>query len=145
MIWVLLAALGVPIWLVVGGLLAALWNRRRVRRLPDVFPCKLRTLSADDTYGRWSRGTACGRWVHDVLLVHEGLALGRTVPLPVRDIRGSLTRPVGVKLRGGELASIELSLDGGSTVEVAALASSAHLLSGPFLAFEARRVEEASS
>ena len=47
MIWILLAALGVPIWLVVGGLLAALWNRRRVRRTPDAFPCKLRTLSAD--------------------------------------------------------------------------------------------------
>lgn len=95
MIWILLAALGVPIWLVVGGLLSALWNRRRVRHTPDAFPCKLRTLSADDGYGRWSRGTASGRWVHDVLLLHEGLALARTVTLPVRDIRGSVTRPVG--------------------------------------------------
>ena len=48
MIWVLLAALGVPIWLVVGGLVSALWNRRRVRRTPDAFPCKLRILSAED-------------------------------------------------------------------------------------------------
>ena len=41
--------------------------------------------------------------------------------------------------------SIYLSLDDGSVVEVAVPESSAPLLSGPFLAFEAERVEEPSS
>ena len=145
MIWVLLAALGVPIWLVVGGLASALWNRRRVRRTPDAFPCRFRTLSAEDGSGNWIRGTASGRWVHDVLLLNNGLALARSAALSVRDIQGAVARPVGVKLRGGAAVSIQLCLDDGSTVEVAAPESFVHLLSGPFLAFEATRVEGASS
>jgi hypothetical protein len=145
MIWVLLAPLGVPIWLVAGGLVAALWNRRRVRRTPDAFPCRFRSLSGEDGSGNWIRGTACGRWVHDVLLLNHGLALARSTALQVRDIQGAVSRPVGVKLRGGAAVSIQLSLDDASTVEVAAPESFAHLLSGPFLAFEAKRVEEASS
>ena len=144
-IWVLWAALGVPIWLVVGGLVSALWNRRRVRRMPDAFPCKRRTLSAGDGAGNWSRGTACARWVHNVLIVNRGLALARSAALPVHDVQGSLTRPIEVKLRGGAPISIYLSLDDGTVVEVAVPESSAPLLSGPFLAFEAERVEEPSS
>jgi hypothetical protein len=144
-IWIMLAVLGVPIWLVVGGLLAALGNRRLVRRAPDAFPCKLRVSSAGDPIGGWGRGTASGRWVHDVLLVSKGLALARSDALPVHDLQGSVTRSVDVKFRSGHPVSIRLSLDDGSTVEVAAPVSSAHLLSGPFLAFEAKRVEEAPS
>jgi len=77
--------------------------------------------------------------------MHEGLALARTTPLLVRDIQASLTRPVGVRLRGGAAVSIQLRLDDGSTVDVAAPEAFAHFLSGPFLAFEVKRVEEASS
>ena len=44
MIWVALAALSLPIWLVIGGLLGALWNRRQVRRTPNAFPCKTRSF-----------------------------------------------------------------------------------------------------
>ena len=144
MIWILLAALGIPILLVVGGLLAALWNRRRVRRTPNAFPCRLRTSSADQGSGGWNRGTACGVWVHDVLMVSHGLGLARSRALPVHDVQGSAT-PVEVKLRGGPPVSIRLSLDDGSAVEVAAPASFAPLLSGPFLAYEAERVQEPSS
>lgn len=144
MIWIMLAALGVPILLVVGGLLGALWNRFRVRRTPDAFPCKTRTLSAKDGSGGWSRPTASARWVHDVLLVSDGLGLARSHALPVRDVQGRVTGLSGVKLHGGEPVSIHLSLDDGSVVEVAAPASAAPLLSGPFFAFEAIRVERAS-
>ncbi len=144
MIWILLALLGVPLWLVVGGFLGALWNRRLVRRTSDGFACKMRSLSADDGSGKWGRATANANWVHDVLLVNDGIALARTNALPVRDIQGPVTRLPGVKLRGGEPVSIRLSLDDGSVVEVAASASSAPQLSGPFLAFEAKRVEDAS-
>lgn len=88
MIWILLALLGVPLWLVVGGFLGALWNRRLVRRTSDGFACKMRSLSADDGSGKWGRATANAHWVHDVLLVNDGIALARTNALPVRDIQG---------------------------------------------------------
>lgn len=71
-------------------------------------------------------------------------ALAHADALPVRDVQGPVTRQSGVKLHGGEPVSIRLSLDHGSLVEVAAPASSTPLLSGPFLAFEAQRLEEAS-
>jgi hypothetical protein len=38
MVWILLAALGVPVWLVVGVLAAGLWSRRALKRSPGVFP-----------------------------------------------------------------------------------------------------------
>ena len=77
-------------------------------------------------------------------MVSHGLGLARSRALPVHDVQGSAT-PVEVKLRGGPPVSIRLSLDDGSAVEVAAPASFAPLLSGPFLAYEAERVQEPSS
>lgn len=144
-IWVLLAALGVPIWLVVGGLASALWNRRRVRRTPDAFPCRFRTLSAEDESGNWIRGTASGRWVHDVLLLNNGLALARSAALSVRDIQGAVARSVGVKLRGGAAVRSNYAWMTVRPWRSPPPESFVHLLSGPFLAFEATRVEGASS
>jgi hypothetical protein len=137
MIWIVLAALGVPLWLVAGALLGALWNRRRVRRIADTFPCKVRALSGNDGPEKWGRSTAWGRWVHNVLLVHKGPALARSDALSVRDVQGPVTRRREFKVRGEDPVSIRLSLDDGSAVEVAAPISSTSLLSGPFLVLEA--------
>jgi hypothetical protein len=139
MIWILIATLGVPLWLVAGGLLGALRNRRRVRRTADTFPCKVRARSGHDGSEKWSRSTACGRWVHNVLLVHKGLALARIDALSVRDVQGPVTRLDEFKFRGEDPVSIRLSLDDGSVIEIATATSSSSLLSGPFLAFEAAR------
>ena len=89
MIWILLAALGVPLWLVVGALSGALWSRRQFRRAAGVFPCKVRIVSGPEGPGKWTRSTAHARWIHDVLLVHVGLALVRFRALPVADRRRS--------------------------------------------------------
>lgn len=78
MIWALLAILGVPIWLVLGALGGALIHRRRIRSMPGVVRMKIRSVDAD----RWRRRTSYGRAVHDVLVLHTGLALLRC------DIRG---------------------------------------------------------
>ena len=74
MIWALLALLGVPIWLVIGGLTGALVSRKRFQRQDGVFTLSFREHG--DT--GWPRGLAHGRYVHDVLLVNSGLALVRT-------------------------------------------------------------------
>lgn len=47
MVAVLLAILGVPLWLVAGMLLGRLYSRHRYRQAPGVFRCRLRRLSHD--------------------------------------------------------------------------------------------------
>ena len=74
MIWALLAAIGVPIWLIVGVLLGAFVSRRRFTAQPGVFRMKLKAPEASG----WPRRTAYGRVVHDVLVTTVGLALLRT-------------------------------------------------------------------
>ena len=83
MIWVLLAALGVT-HLVGRGrtLLGALEpspGSSNARRVPVQTPDAV----AGDVGGNWSRGTACARWVHNVLIVNRGLALAHD-PCPAR-------------------------------------------------------------
>lgn len=138
MIWILLATLGVPIWLIVGALGAALWSRRRIRRVRGVFPCKVRVISGPDHLGGWPRSTAHARWVHDVLIVHSGLALLRNRVLPVAGVEASTARaPVDVQRAGA--VSIEVRLDDGTVAEIAAPASMQTTLVGPFLTMEDAR------
>lgn len=142
MIWIVLAALGVPIWLVVGALAGALWSRSKFRHGTEVFACKVRIVSAPEDSGKWPRATTYARWVHDVLLVHAGLALVRVRVLPVADVDAPITSCPGVKLKGGDPVSIRLRLDDGSLAEVATPAHAKHMLVGPFLALEARPADE---
>ena len=74
MIWALLAILGVPIWLVVGGLTSALWSRKNFRAQDEVFVLYFRDHGDDG----WPRAVSWGRFVHNVLIVNHGLALVRT-------------------------------------------------------------------
>ena len=74
MIWATLALLGVPIWLVLGALIGAMFSRHHFKSQPDVVPLMFR--AADDD--KWPRGLAYGRYVHNVLIVSHGLAQIRT-------------------------------------------------------------------
>jgi hypothetical protein len=119
-IWILLAALGVPVWLVVGILAAALINRRRFKRVPGVFSVRLRrgAGAAQESKDKWRRAQAL--WVHDVLLVYQGIALMRVRPLPVAEMLEESTPPPPVGRRsGGSARAMRLRLDDGSEVTVA--------------------------
>jgi hypothetical protein len=142
-IWILLATLGVPLWLIVGALGGALWSRRTFRRAPGVFPCKVRIVSGSEDSGKWPRATAYARWAHDVLLVHAGLALVRFRALPVASANEPITSAPDVKLKGDHPVSIRLRLDDGSVVEVAAPEYARELLAGPFLAAPEAKPTEA--
>ncbi len=60
-IWIILAALGVPLWLCALGILALVFRNRSLRKRAADIPMRLRV----DAKGRWHRGH--GLWVHDVL------------------------------------------------------------------------------
>jgi hypothetical protein len=133
MVWALLAILGVPIWLIVGALAVLLFNRRRIKRLPGTFACKLRPLNADASPGgKFSRVGSVGCWAHDVLAVQQGLGLVRTRLLPAASVEGPT--PVAadtIKGLGESVLSIIVTLDDGSKVEVAGNAAASALLVGP--------------
>ena len=82
MIWALLALLGVPIWLVVGALVAVWQIRRAVKRQPGVFEVSVRTAGADT----WPRQPSYARVVRDVLVLIRGLALLRVEVHPVQAV-----------------------------------------------------------
>ena len=80
---ILLAILGVPLWLVLGGVGAGLWSRRSFRKTPGVFAMKARVIDGAAPPPKWKRQASYARWVHDVLIVHQGLAMVRNRALPV--------------------------------------------------------------
>jgi hypothetical protein len=132
----LLALLGVPIWLLVGMIGAAVWSRRNFARTPGVFKAKVRRVGGDisGVPDSWPRRAAYARWVHDVLLVHHGVALVRNIPLPVAD-RDARVEPVdgeAVKGLGDAPRVATFRLDSGAVAQIACAGADADLLSGPF-------------
>jgi hypothetical protein len=138
MIWILLAALGIPIWLVLGALGATLLSRRSFKRRPGVFPAKLRVVSGEVAMLKdsWPRRLGYAWWVHDVLLVQHGVALVRTEAYPVAGLSASSTSEDTGEIRGlGDAPLLmTLELDSGSSIELAAPADVRHIAVGLFRA-----------
>ena len=136
MVWILLAALGVPVWIVVGVLAAGLWSRRAFKRSAGAFPAKLRAVAGEVPGGKtsWPRSAAHARWVHDVLLVHRGFALVRSEALPVESAAGSLVKgdPGEITGLGRSPVVLALTLDGGATLELAGPSQDSDAVVGPY-------------
>lgn len=113
MIWALLALLGVPIWLIIGALGGAVWNRRNFRSQPGVFPIAIRAAGQDS----WPRAVSYGRLVRDILVVNRGLALVRTELHPIIDVR-ELDGPFPEKKIAGATGRL-LGIEGDDDLEVA--------------------------
>ena len=140
MVWALLAILGVPLWLVVGGLAASLWSRKKFKETPGVFPAKVRLESGafDGIGDKWPRMPAYALWVHDVLLLHKGPALVRTLPLPVSASDG-IVQPAEseqIKWLGDDPIVLALKLDNGAVVQLAAPNEARERAVGPFMEIE---------
>lgn len=129
MLWIGLAALGVPIWLVIGALGGAVISRRTFRNQSGVFACKVRTEPGTSD---WPRAKTYGRWVHDVLIVHRGLALVRHTAFGAVGVTGPVVG-VSAKGLGDDPVALSIHLDDGSTIEVAAPDAEQNLLAGPFM------------
>lgn len=135
---VLLALVGVPLWVLVGGLAVALWSRSKVKKTPGIFRCTARMVSgsfpgiAED----WPRIPGYASWVHDVLLLHSGLTLGRTRPLPTMAVEHPAPAELDsdVAHLGDRPAVLAVRLDGGQVVALAAPSAEAARLAGPYSA-----------
>jgi hypothetical protein len=135
MIGILLAALGVPLWLIVGMLTGALLSRRAFKNAPGVFRAKLRVTSgaARGLKADWARMPAYAAWVHDVLIVHEGIALVRSRALPVVGAADfTVLRQEKMKGLGDDPLVLTLILDNDAMIELAAPKAARETMFGPF-------------
>lgn len=136
MLWALLAILGVPLWLVVGGLSFSLWNRHKFRQQPGVFTTKIRLESGQFTGFRekWPPASNYAIWVHDVLIVHKGLGLVPTSPVGVKGLVGAPTdaNPELVKRLGDNPKMVRIELDDDSILLLAVPEEHLALALGPF-------------
>ena len=131
MIWAILAALGVPLWLCAVGISALLLRNRALRKRPGNVPVRVRRPGKR----RWSPGH--GVWVHDVFAFRglpaawkEALvwASDASVRLATDEERKELHRI------GHEPVLVKLTLVEGETIEIAARSEHKNDLLGPFLA-----------
>jgi len=123
LISIVLAFLGVPLWLIIGGLLLALWNRSQVKKQPGVFPIKVRSEPDPDSEKepKWPRMAGYAQWIHDVLIVRNGLGLMMTTPYGIKAVEGSAQDADLEKEKGlGEHPKvIRARLDDGSIIQFA--------------------------
>jgi hypothetical protein len=125
--WIALSFLGVPIWLIVGVLAALYWKRRQFKKQSGVFPAKLRLESGSfPGLSEKPASTFC-MWVHDVLLVHKGLSLASTLPVPVAAAEER-------KHLGDKTMYFRFRLDDGSILQMSGFGEDEALAQGPFLA-----------
>ena len=113
MIWVLLAALGVPIWLIVGVLLSVWLSRRRFRAQEGVFALSIRPQGDQ----KWERTVAYGRCFRGIIVVNRGVALTST---SIHEVDGIAELALDDPPRKpAEAVGRLLTLEDGSVFEVA--------------------------
>lgn len=131
MIWAILAALGIPLWLCAIGILTIVFNNRRLRKRHGDIP--VRVLRSGKK--RWTRGHAV--WVSDVFAWRGSPAAWNEDLLQVS---GVMPRPASPEEQkklhrlADDPAIMSLSLPGNQTLEVAVAPERREELLGPFTA-----------
>ena len=117
---------------------AASWrHRRRLSRAGAAFRCRIWSLAGFRLgRNRSSLGKARAVWVHDVLIVQQGWLFPQLLVMPVRLPEDSMRFAAPGEATGlGRIPLVmELRLDDGALVAVAAANRDRILLAGPFLA-----------
>ena len=128
-IWAILAAVGVPLWLCAAGILTLVARNRTLRKRPDDIPVRILRPGQK----RWRPGH--GIWVHDVFLFRASPAAWSEAVLwaqdasarvPNDDERGHLRH------LGDEPLVATLTLDDGQTIKLATSGDRQAALLGPF-------------
>ncbi len=142
MLWATLALLGVPMWLVVGGLAVMFWSRSRFKKQDGVFATKMRleSGSAPGVGEKWPPMSSFALWVHDVLMVHKGLGLVNVSPLGVAAVEGPAQTADSeeVKRLGEHPVVLRFRLDDGAVLQMALPGDALELAQGPFSISEAQ-------
>ena len=132
-VWILATVIVFGLFL---AAIAVVAGQQRAAALPDAFRCKLALASKDDRVAyQWPRHVSHAVWVHDVLIVLDGLSRTRIRPLAVHFAEGSVAtmmRPVSGL--GPRPVVMALETDDGRQALLAAPRSSGALVAGPFLA-----------
>jgi hypothetical protein len=131
MIWVILAAVGVPLWLCALAILTLVMRNRALRARPGNVPVRVRA----EGKSRWMPGH--GLWVHDVFAYRGSPAAWKEGLVCVTAVS---ERPADAEERkhlrriGDEPVIATLTVDDGGRLDVAARASDARTLLGPYAA-----------
>ncbi len=136
LIAIIFGFLGIPLWLIIGMLVFTFWTRRRFKKMAGVFPFKgrIESGSAPGFRKKYPRQSSYGLWVHDVLLVHKGLALIHTIPFGVVE---AIDQPAPandetIKRVGEQPMLLRFRLDDGAIVRLVVRAENTDLAMGPF-------------
>jgi hypothetical protein len=128
-IWAILAALGVPLWLCAAGILMLLFSNRRLRKRYGDIPVRVRRPGKK----RWTRGHAV--WVSDVFAWRGSPAAWNEELL---EVSGATSRGADPEERkklhrlGDDPAIVTFTVADGEPVEVAVARTRASALLGPF-------------
>jgi hypothetical protein len=134
MIWAVLAAVGVPLWLCAIAISTLLYRNRALRRRPGNVPVRVRRSGKR----RWSPGHAF--WAHDVFAFrgspaawqeHIDWVVAASTRRPTADERRKLRRI------GGDPVVATFTVHEGESFEVAARREHEDALLGPHAATEA--------
>ena len=136
MIWAILIFLGIPLWLIATILFMLVRTRTKVRHIPGSVQCKVRGVSAGipGLGVAYPRYTATAHWVHDVLIVHAGTFLIRTLPLGVAALAAAPApaEPSPRIKKIDQPVTLRLATDSGAEIELVCAEADAELLLGPF-------------
>ena len=128
MIWAILAALGVPLWLCAAGIFMLVFNNRRLRKRYGDVPVRVRRPGKT----RWTRGHAV--WVADVFAWRGSPAAWAEELLAVRGATPRDPEPDERKKlhRLDDPVIVTLTVADGEPVDVAAAREQGSALLGPF-------------
>jgi len=131
MVWAILAAVGVPLWLCAAGILTLVFRNRGLRNREGNVPVRIRRAEKS----RWVRGH--GLWVHDVFGFRGSPAAWKEALLWVED---AVVRPASHEERkhlhrlSDEPVVVILKLADGKTIALASRPEHQQLALGPFTA-----------
>jgi len=118
----ILLFLGVPLWMVAGMIILIIWNRKRVKKQPGIFPVKVRFEAESDAeeQSKWPR-TGYAQWVHDVLIVRSGMGLMQSTPYGIHGVETAEqdADPHEVKGLGDHPKVLRARMDDGTILQVA--------------------------
>jgi hypothetical protein len=136
MAWVV-ATVSVLSTLIVCAAVLVLWRMLQLRRQPGSFRCKIRVLAgwSPGFKTNWPRRVARAMWASNVLIVYPARAVIRVHPVAVTCAHGAVhaVPKHEVTRLGPDPVALDLLLDEGSRLEIAAPAQSRTLLCGPYV------------